>query len=353
MKVGKLLVYLSISCLTLFAYSCSEEQSSKRAVPDVSDIKADFNLVRYDEALAKMDHVKPESSYLKVLTDYPVMTDLYFKQLIRLHHPENDTFYNRLSSFLRDDRITALADTVASIYSSSKELEKDLGQALKYIKHYFPEQSLPNFYTIYSEFSYQTFIFEDQEGQDAIGIGLDMFLGDDFDYKKIDPGNPAFSGYLTRTYNKDHIVKKSLEMLVVDLLGQAPGKRFLDKMIHQGKKQYVLEHLLPTEHDTILWEYTPEQLAWVKSEELAMWDFFLEQKLLYETSHLKIANYLEPAPSSKGMPAVAPGRTATYIGYKMVTSFMRRNPDLSLRDLIAYKDSQLLMEGARYKPARK
>jgi len=319
--------FLFIILISLFISACSEP-ATKRPAPDVS------------------------SSYLEVLTAHPMMTDLYFKQLTRLYNENNDTFNVRLKGFLSDNRITTLADTVATIYSSTKDLENELGLALKYLKHYFPEQGIPNFYTLYTEFSYQPFIFNDQD-KDAIGIGLDMFLGDDFNYKKIDPGNPVFSEYLTRTYNRDHLVKKAVEMIVVDLLGQTPGKRFLDKMIFQGKKQYILERLLPSENDTILWEYTPAQLAWVESEELAIWDFFREQKLIYETSHLKIANYLDPAPGSKGMPEAAPGRTANYIGYKMVTSFMKRNPDFSLRDLVNYEDSQMLMEKAKYKPPRK
>ena len=347
------LSYSILIILSSFLWISCGNDEVKRIAPDVSGIEAKVDLVRYDKALAAMDATDPASAYLKVLTQYPNMTDLYFKQLIRLHHSDHDTFNNRLAQFLTDDRITVLSDTVAQIYASAADIEKDLQAAAKYLKHYFPEKELPRFYTLFSEFSYQTFIFEDQEGKDAIGIGLDMFLGDDFDYKKIDPGNTAFSDYLTRTYNREHLVKKAIEMIVVDLLGQAPGKRFVDKMIHQGKKQYILEHLLPSEPDSILWEYTAEQMDWVKAQELEMWDFFLEQNLMYETSHLKIAHYLEPAPSSKGMPEIAPGRTAVYIGYKMVRSFMNRKPDMSLRDLVAYKDSQKLMEQAKYKPPRK
>lgn len=353
MQLAKSFYYLPLLILVFLLCSCGGETTTKRVAPDVSDVTAKFEFIRYDKALASLDPSKPESSYLKILSAHPKMTDLYFKQLIRLHHPNNDTFNIRLTEFLSDKRITTLSDTVAGIYNSTAGIEKELSKAFKYLKHYFPEYGTPNIYTLFSEFSYQTFIFEDVEGKDAIGIGLDMFLGQDFGYKQIDPGNPAFSEYLSRTYNKEHLVKKTVEMAVIDLIDQEPGKRFLDKMIHQGKKQYLLEHLLPEEPDTILWEYTAEQLAWVKAEELAIWDFFRENKLIYETSHLKIANYLEPAPGSKGMPDVAPGRTASYIGYKMVDSFMKRNPDFSLRDLVEYKDSQKLMERAKYKPARR
>lgn len=333
-------------------FSCKEEYK-KKATPDISGVEVKLNLVRYDQKLAAIDSMKPESSYLKLLTEHPVITDLYFKQLTNLYDNDKNKFYRNIAQFSADNRIKTLADTVGIIFKSTSEIEKELVQSLRYLKHYFPAYSTPNFYTLFTEFSYQTFIFEDQEKKDAIGIGLDFFLGENFQYKRIDPANPVFSDYLTRCYNKQHLAKKTMEMIVEDLAGNPSGKRFIDLMVYQGKKQYILEKLLPHAQDTVLWEYTPEQLEWTRSNELQIWDFFLEQNLIYETSHLKTAKYIQPAPNSTGMPELAPGRTGVYIGYKMVEAFMDRHPEYSLMDLLEFKDSQVLMEKAKYKPARK
>jgi len=340
----------------LFIFLCSLiacDDDVKKPTPDISGVDVELKLVRYDKKLAAIDSMKPESSYLKLLTEHPVITDLYFKQLTNLYNKDNKTFYSNLSNFAKDHRIKTLADTVGIIYKSTAGIEKELTQSLRFLKHYFPAYPTPNFYTLFSEFSYQTFIFEDQEKKDAIGIGLDFFLGENFEYKRIDPANPVFSDYLTRSYNEEHLVKKTMEMIIEDLAGNPSGKRFLDLMVYQGKKQFILEKLMPHTQDTILWEYTPEQLSWIRSNELQIWDFFLEQNMIYETSHLKTAKYIQPAPHSTGMPEQAPGRTGIYLGYKIVSAFMKRNPEYSLRDLLEFKDSQLLMEKSKYKPPRK
>lgn len=337
----------------LMMLSSCDNDSAKKSAPDVSHLDLKVDLVRYDRLLSELDAEDPQSSYLRLVTKHPRITDLYFKQLTGLFKQNQDTFYNDLGAFITEPRITSLMDTIADAYPYEMDLKKRFVMPLKYLKHYFPEYGQPVFYTLFTEFGYPTFIFENQEKRNGIGIGLDFFLGNDFEYKKIDPGNAVFSNYMTRSYTEEHIVKKSMEMVAVDIIGNPPGKRFIDQMILQGKKAYLLEKLMPETPDTILWEYTPEQMQWVKDNEQEIWSFFLEHKLTYETSHLKIANYLEPAPTSKGMPEASPGRTGCYIGYKIVSSYMRKNKDVSLSDLIGMRDSEKILQDSKYKPARK
>jgi hypothetical protein len=50
------------------------------------------------------------------------------------------------------------------------------------------------------------------------------------------------------------------------------------------------------------------------------------------------------------MPEEAPGRTANWIGWQIVKSFMARQPETTMEELIALKDAQQLLDLARYKP---
>ena len=346
-------------CIQIFAFlliiiTCfiACEGNDKVDIPDVSEISVKSKFVRYDQLLKDFDSSSPQNSYLKLITTHPRITDLYFKRLVGLENPDRDSFYNNIATYFSDNRIAALADTIQDIYPDLGGVKDDLFTSVKLLKYYFYGTQDPNFYTVFTEFGYPTFIFEDMN-KDGIGIGLDMFLGENFDYRRINPLDPAFSTYLTRTYNQDHIVKKTMEMLVVDKLGDPSGKRFIDLMIYQGKKAYVMKKILPTTSDTILMEYTPEQLAWVEDNQLQMWDFFLDKNLMYQTNHLEIMKYLQPAPTSKGMPPGSPGRTASYLGYKIVQAYMKRFPETTLPELVKLQDSQKILEESKYKPRRR
>ncbi len=323
-------------------------------MPDVSDIKIGLDLIRYEQKLMALDTLDLAASYKQLEKASPAMAETYFKHLVLLQNNNQDTFLNNLGLFLKDKRIQDLQKTVAEKYSPSTmdKIKASLLSSLQYYKHYFPGAIIPRFYTLISEYGYQSFIFEDYDKKDAIGIGLDLYLGD-YNYKGIDPTNPVFSDYITRTYNQDHIVKKSMEILVDDQVGQPSGKRFIDQMVHHGKKLYILERLIPTAPDSVLFEYSAAQTEWVKNNELQIWDFFLSKNMIYETNHLIVTKYLSQAPTSQGMPPVAPGRTGVYIGYKIVSAFMDRNPQYTIYDLLLEKDAQKIMEEARYKPRRK
>lgn len=342
-------LFISISIIGFMA--CDQE--TKEPLPDVSHIHAATEFVRYDKSLAEMDATNPSRSYDKLVVAHPNMTDLYFKKLTNLYDRDRDTFNLRLKGFIQDKRIENLVKIINKVYPDMKDVEAEVEQATKYFKFYFPKQALPRIYTLFTEFGFQTFIFSDTDGRDGIGISLDMFLGDAFDYKSYNPTDPAFSDYLTRSYNRDHLAKKTMEILIEDVMGNPPGRRFIDQMLHNGKKLYLLQKILPTHHDSIIHEYTREQMEWVKSSELQMWDFFLKKEIMYDTDQLKLSRYLQPSPTSKGMPPASPGRTANYMGYKIIQAFIKRHPDMTMGELINFKDSQKLLEDSRFKPSRK
>jgi hypothetical protein len=284
---------------------------------------------------------------------YPNFTNIFFSKVLPFVGKTEEEFYANLRGYLGDKRIIKLQDTVSVVFSDIENgALADLEEAMKFMKYYFFDFEAPNVYTFTSEYTYQKLIFEDGE-KDGIGIGLDMFLGSSYDYKSIDPNNPGFSQYLTRTFSKEYIPKMLMEVLVNDRIGRAPGSRLLDHMIHNGKQLYILDKVLPKIPDSILLEYTTEQTKWVKSNELEMWAFFFDQNLFYESNTMKINKYINPSPNSPGMPAAAPGRTANYIGLQIVKAYMKKHPKTTLNELIAIKDAQKLMDKSRYKPKQK
>ena len=123
-------------------------------------------------------------------------------------------------------------------------------------------------------------------------------------------------------------------------------------MIHNGKKLYALDLLLPYTPDSVKLEVTPAQVSWLEDNELEMWAHLLKEELLYSSNWQDIRKLVDYSPHSPGMPPEAPGRSANWIGWQIVKAYMGKHPETSLPQLFALQDAQALLDESRYKPRR-
>ena len=185
-----------------------------------------------------------------------------------------------------------------------------------------------------------------------MGLGLDLFLAPGLDYKRLDPQNPAFSDYVTRSFTREHISKRLVEQIIEDKIGELGGNKLIDHMLHEGKKLYLLELCLPHKPEYVVHEYTEEQLNWCAENETEMWTLFLDKEYLYESDRILINRYTQAAPTSRNMPPESPGRTANYLGLKIVKAYMKAFPETDIQGLLALKDGTQVLQASRYKPPR-
>ena len=221
--------------------------------------------------------------------------------------PQGHTEY--VKGFIRYPSVQKLLDTTQVVFGDFSEQQQAFNQAFKFLKYYFPDQPTPDVTTFISEYSIAGFIY----GNNQLAVGLDLFLGSDYPYLQYNPGNTNFSAYLTRTFDKEHLVSKTLQPLIADLIGQSKGNRLLDMMVHSGKELYILDKLLPYTADSVKFEVTAEQINWLENNELEMWAYFLKEtdsggtNLLYSSDWQNIRKYVEYSPSSPGYASSSSG----------------------------------------------
>jgi len=320
--------------------------------PDVSHIPSDTRFVRTELDLIESP---TKEQTLALANKDSAFYDIYFRDILTLRGTTKDSIILSMQQWMKDSLIADLWSKTKNKYKNINELKSQTDQMFKYLKYYFPNKikDQPDIYTFISGFDFQLFIFENDNGNDAIGLGLDMFLTPDIHYKMIDPDNTNFSDYITRSWNHDHIVKKIGEIYVHDVLGESPGKRMIDQMIHHGKSLYILSQILPENQDSVIIEYSQKQLEWCQDNELQIWSFFLDNKLFFESNPVIINKYINLSPDSPDMPKDAPGRTGDYMGWQIVKAFMKRYPETTIQELISMVDAQSLLEKSKYKPKRK
>ena len=348
--------------LLMIISSCGSDKGKN--IPDVSDITPEFSIVRFEQELFAIDTNNIQPQLVALENKYPAFFDLYFTYIIPFKNQspavpakneapvDPNEFLTQVEDFLKSEAIRNLKDTTDIVFNNFETIEKEFYQGFQFYKHYFPERDIPNVYTLLSEFAFQVFVFEDENKKDGIGVSLDFFLGDKFPYQRMNPRNPAFSGYLTRSFNKDHLVKKAFDAYTDDMVPSPNGNRLLDIMVQNGKKLYILDHLLPYAQDSVKLEYTEAQLDWVNENEFNMWAHLIDEELLYSSNVRDIQKLINPSPHSTGMPPEAPGRTANWVGWQIVKSYMKWNPETTMTELIELNDAQALLDRSKYKPRR-
>ena len=331
----------------LLLASCVSETTIE--APDVSNIEVKFDNYRLDQELFESKNI--EATLVEFEKSKPAFFNLYFKQVLPLYTKDRDSLNLRIGAFAQDSTMKALYDTVQVVYPGDKLLDEELTLAFKRLKYYIPNVSIPDVYSFISEFGYQLFMTENAQGRNVVGVGLDLLL-DDYPYRSVGADNPAFSDYLTRTYRKDHVVNKIVQLIISDYAYGAQLNTFLDQIIANGKQLYITKHILAEEKDAIIFEYTQEQMDWVKSNEKEIWSFFIGEDMFYKTDTKLFNKYINPSPDAPGMPEAAPGRIANYIGYKIIAAYMKKNPNMSYQALLQTQDAQKILEESRYKPKR-
>jgi predicted 3-demethylubiquinone-9 3-methyltransferase (glyoxalase superfamily) len=339
-RIARFITFLG--CCLLFAFCDSDDE--KKNTPDVSNVVTNTQFKRFDQDLFR---VQNEMDLDVLNKEYGKISELFFKDIIGVKKPEEGVpqYFPLLQKFLTDTFVRNTYDTTQLVFKNFEPYKKELTQAAKFYKHYFPNSEL-TFVTFVSQYNYDVFPF----GRDTIGIGLDGFLGSNHpDYFQIE--NLSYE-YVRRTMAPQYLSTKAMRMVIAAQAGSEMGNRLIDMMIHNGKQLYILDQLLPETPDSIKFGYSAKQTQWCKDNEVEMWASLLKANLLYETNGKKIAKLVSPSPSSPGMPPESPGETGNYLGWQIVKQFMKRNPNTTLSQLLAMRNAQEILDKGKYKPRR-
>jgi len=339
--------------LFLFVFLTSCQSEKQDPIPDISHIEVDVEFYNFDKMLrSAWESGLPAVESL--LDGHPAFSKVYFDGIMDIWSDDEpmDSLFFRMKDFLESPFYSSISDTIGIVFSDFRSIEKELESAFRFYRYYFPDRQIPVVYYFVSEFTYSNVIFEHESGTDGLAIGLDMFLHPYFDYSMLSFFNTAFSAYNIRTLNKDHLPRKTMDVVWDDILGPPPMGRTIDIMLYYAKMHHLNKISLPFAHDSIIFDYTPEQLEWAEQNEAQIYNYLIENDLLYTTDMGKYARLVNPAPHSAGMPPEAPGRVVNWLAYKMLRAWVRNNPDKTLEDLIGLRDGHEFLLQSRYRPGR-
>ena len=257
----------------------------------------------------------------------------------------NDTLnLIRNGDFISDPLLIKSAEECNKAFPDLNFIEKELTGAFKHYRYYFPQEKIPDVYTYISGFDYD---YPVQYFDNSLIIALDMYLGAGYkEYLKL--GVPA---YRIRNFDKAHITRDCMDALGSSKTDPSKaGRTLLDNMTGKGKILYFIKAMIPGCSDTVLLDYTKEQLSWSVKNEANIWAFFIENELLYSVDPEVMNKFIVDAPFTSYFGNESAPRNGWWIGYRIVKSFMDNNPEVTLPQLMKMYDSQAILNKSGYKP---
>ncbi len=325
-------------------------------IPDVSHIEPQFELIDFNKQLFALDTSSTDvliTQLNQLAEQHPTFTNLYFSALVPLKQ-EQETFRDKgelIRSFLTNDGIRKLNDTVQIVFPNLQDYKDEFEAAFQQYEYYFPNKKAPNVYAMISEYGYQQAIFVDSAG-DALIAGLDFYLSDQYPYQQYVPQNTAFSAYRTRFFKPDYFVKGTLDALVNDHIAPPAGRKLIDAMINEGKKLYLMRRLLPYAQDSVILQVPGIQAEWCRAFEKDLYNFFVDSEMMYSTDAREYNKYIIESPNAPNMPDGIGGKTANYLGWRIIESYMKYNPAVTLESMLREQDASKIFRQSRYKPKR-
>lgn len=309
-----------------------------------NELRKQIKIIRFDQDLQSLTKEGFSEDTTEMYRNYGSFPDLFFSRIINVGNKKFPLFKENVLGFTNDPDIKNIFKEVNRQYPDLNKENEDLSIAFTRFTKIFPDTIVPQVFAMISGFNYNIAVSDS-----ALAIGLDMYLGDSCrfyewlalpDYKRIRMNRQflstdAIRGFLSATFenqNKDH-----------DLISS---------MIYEGKIMYLTESLLPHFQLSSILGYSGQQLAWCDENEGKIWSFFIDKKLFYSNDFNNEVAFINDGPFTKGFPKDSPARIGVWLGYKIVKSYMNKNQQISIPELMRDIDSHGIFNRSGYKPVR-
>jgi hypothetical protein len=311
---------------------------------NTSSIKVNIKIKRLEKDLFTInpDQVIPMVPVLK--KNYKGFLQL-FSLVINTGDINDDSFGDMLLRFCSDKQNVEVFNLTMKKYPDVKKIEDGLHGAFSHYLYYFPGKTVPGVFTCITGFNNSIIT-----GDSLLGIGLDRYLGADCEYY---PRLNIYK-YIAERMTPDYIVPDCMYGWASSEWDFSalnyPADNVLAEIIHDGKLKYFEKCMLPETSDEIIFGFTPGQMKFCRNNEGQMWQYLIENNLLFNSDQFTIRKLTGEAPFTGYFSKESPGRAAMWLGFRIIESFMMKNPGIKIEDMIKNTDVQGILEKAKYSP---
>lgn len=176
-------------------------------------------------------------------------------------------------------------------------------------------------------------------------IALNHYLGADFE------GYSHWPYFMRRTKTPENMPYDMAEALVATSYPFKGNGTLLSRLLYEGALAHAKQSLAGGDAASAL-GYDESTWKSLLDNEAAMWHSIVADRLLYDTSQGTVDRLVAPSARVTVLGTEAPGRVGRFIGYRIVESYIKNNPDTTLPQLLApdFYTSDRTLAAAGYAP---
>ena len=236
-------------------------------------------------------------------------------------------------------------DAIAKI--DIKKLDQDLKLLFAHIQHYFPVFQVPTTYLYSSALQGVTDPIFYKPEENLLFIDITGFMGENNEnYRPLEQ-------YYQKSMNPQNIIPKvSLVFAEHFVPFNAERQKFIDQLVYQGKLMILQDAFIPEQPDYLKMNYTAQQYEWSKSNEVNIWNYIVENDLVFSDDAKLVERFIAPGPFSKFYTEIdneSSPQVGIFAGWQIAKKFYQEKPDTPLKDFLKM-DAEQIFKDSKYNP---
>jgi len=324
--------------LTMVFFSCT----SDRLDVHIDTSQTDIPLLRMEQdlpqELVSIEQTKAINSEL--LQKYGLLYELFVGRMIQegsVNDPMiGDYLFKRFNTDALMKEVLPELDTAFGDFS---RYEKEIEGALSYCQYYFPDSAMPDkIVTFFSYFNAHAMVVDN-----SLCVGVEMYLGNDHESVRKLPAMD-FPQFFKNKMDKKYLTANTVKAWLLENYYACRGEDFLDKIIAAGKIMYLMDAVMPDKDSGIKMAYSSNEIEWAQANENKVWQYMIEQDVLYSKDEMLEANWITDGPFTKGLSDESPARMGIWMGWQIVKDYMNANREVTLTQMVNEPNSKRILK---------
>ena len=331
---SKVTFILGLSVISLMTMSSCSENKWEVNVEEIN-LPNEFSVRNFNQAIQNIPN-NDSTSLTQLRQNYKLFLTDYCENIIKIGNSQSIETVEKLREFVAHPDTKETLFAIDSTSGKPEFLEKvafNLENGFKRLHIFMPLETTPEIIWMNSGFNFAVY-----PRDEFVAVGLEWFLGPEHPLLNLLPPD-RFPKYQQLRMHPDLMAADAMKgwMLVHFINRGYTGEKCIDDILYWGKILWLLGKCMPEQYEHVLMDWTPEDLAWAKANETAIWIELQPAHVLFETNRTVFHSWLTDGPFTKfgSIPQESPDRLGAWMGLRIVDDYMEQHPELSAEQLFS------------------